>query len=164
MAKWGVSSRITSLLTVCDVFEAMTAVHHYKSAMQPRRAYEVMLKDQGAFDPGAFAALVTAMGVYPPGSAVRLSDGSQGVVPAAGESIDGPIVRPTRDQFGQAVSDDTLVHDLSNPPTGLHVTELLDPTRQTDLPEVDATPLGQLTCAHDHHDPSELGRLLGKRV
>ncbi len=101
--QWTVTNRVTELLHVCDVFEALTAVRPYKQALTPRRAYEVMLKDQGGYEPGILAAFVSAMGLYPPGSRLALSNGQQGVVVAAGSDIDKPKVRITHDVGGEVL-------------------------------------------------------------
>jgi HD-GYP domain-containing protein (c-di-GMP phosphodiesterase class II) len=101
----GVSSRMTALLKVCDVFEALTAVRPYKTAMSARAAYEIMLRDRGSFEPGAFHALVRAIGLYPPGSRVLLSSGELGVVVKAGVKIDRPLIRISHDPAGKPVEE-----------------------------------------------------------
>jgi len=62
-----------------------------------------MLKDQGGYEPGILAAFVSAMGLYPPGSRLALSNGQQGVVVAAGSDIDKPKVRITHDVGGEVL-------------------------------------------------------------
>jgi HD-GYP domain-containing protein (c-di-GMP phosphodiesterase class II) len=168
MAKWGFNSQITSLLTVCDVFEAITAVRPYKTALTPRRAYEIMVRDTGAFDPTAFAALVSAMGLYPPGSSVSLSNGAGGVVLAAGTDIAAPIVRVTHQQGFGIPTEEQQVLDLSAKATDVHVVELMDPTGSRDsLVDEDeahaATPVESLLCNHDHPSDRDASRLFGGR-
>lgn len=90
---WALPSKATSLLQVCDVFEALTAQRPYKDPLTPRRAYEVMLSDRGAFDPGALSTFIRQVGLYPPGYCVGLSDGHAARVVAAGSEIDKPRVR-----------------------------------------------------------------------
>ena len=90
---WAVRHPVTALIQICDVFEALTAVRPYKPPLTPRAAYEIMLKDEGAFDPGLLTAFVSAMGLYPPGNQVRLSDGSLAIVLSAGDDIAKPVVR-----------------------------------------------------------------------
>lgn len=146
----GVSSRMTALLKVCDVFEALTAVRPYKTAMSARAAYEIMLKDRGSFEPGAFRALVRAMGLYPPGSRVLLSTGEQGLVVKAGAKIDRPIVRVSHDPSGKPVEEGRTcdlaeVHDV-------RVVRCLpdQPVRPREHAASAATAL----CAHTQHDPA----------
>lgn len=104
--EWARSTRVTALMQVCDVFEALTARRPYKPPYSPRRAYEIMLRDRGAFDPAALSTFVRAIGLYPPGSYVLLSDGRAARVTHAGTAIDRPCVR--------LVAEETLL-DLSSP-------------------------------------------------
>jgi putative nucleotidyltransferase with HDIG domain len=89
---WARGGRVTSLVQVCDVFEALTACRPYKNAMTPRRAYELMFSDRGAFEPVALTALAHSLGFYPPGSMVRMSDNSLARVQSAGDTLDRPRV------------------------------------------------------------------------
>lgn len=103
MPDWYVHSSAAALMQVCDVFEAMTAVRPYKAPMSPRRAFEIMLKDKGAFQPRILSALIRSMGLYPPGSEVILSDLRKAVVLARGEELDCPLVRITHDPDGMPI-------------------------------------------------------------
>jgi len=100
MPEWYVQGTAASLVHVCDVFEALTAVRPYKSPMSPRRAFEIMLKDKGAFHPRILATLIRSLGVYPPGSEVLLSDFRKAVVVARGQDLEYPLVRVTHDPGG----------------------------------------------------------------
>lgn len=118
-APWAVCGGITSLVHLCDVFEALTAVRPYKLAMTPRRAYEIMLQDRGAFDPALLAAFVGALGIFPPGSRVRLSTGEHGIVVAAGTAVDRPRVKVSRGTDGRPLSPDAQrIIDLALPAAG----------------------------------------------
>jgi len=102
---WVVRHPLIALLQICDVFEALTAVRPYKSALTPRAAFEIMVGDKGAFDPPLLRAFIRAVGLYPPGNRVRLSDGRQGIVVASGLRLDAPRVRVTHDAAGRHVPD-----------------------------------------------------------
>jgi putative nucleotidyltransferase with HDIG domain len=91
---------VSEVVHVCDVFEALTARRPYKPSLPPRRAYEIMLKDAGAYHPHVLSQFILVMGLYPPGSQVQLSDGSFGVVVAMGAALDRPQVRLTSDAHG----------------------------------------------------------------
>ncbi|MEN8006226.1 MAG: HD-GYP domain-containing protein [Candidatus Krumholzibacteriota bacterium] len=104
MPEWYVHGSAASLIHVCDVFEALTAVRPYKAPMTPRRAFEIMLKDEGGFQPRILAALIRAMGLYPPGSEVVLSDSRKAVVVARGKDMDCPLVRVTHDPEGLPIA------------------------------------------------------------
>lgn len=103
MPSWYTHGEAASLIHVCDVFEALTAVRPYKDPMPPRRAYEIMLKDEGGFSPGYLATLIRVLGLYPTGSEVALSDGSRAVVVARGAELDQPRVRVTHDPEGNPI-------------------------------------------------------------
>lgn len=96
----GSPSTVAALIHVCDVFEALTATRPYKLPFPPRKAYEIMLKDQAAFDPVLLAALVRSMGLYPPGSEVLLTDFRKAVVVAGGKDPQKPLVRITHEYGG----------------------------------------------------------------
>lgn len=165
MEKWGLSTKVTSLLTVCDVFEAITAIRPYKRAMEPRRAYEIMLRDRGAFDIDCLAALVNAMGIYPPGSSVSLSTGERGIVVLAGREIDKPVVRVTHDRQGESIPiADQSVVDLSTPTSlGIRVMELLEPTGVPATEGIAVTNTAHGPCDHRHDNGTGLGKVLGRR-
>jgi len=128
MPRWAARSRVTALLQVCDVYEALTAVRPYKPALPPRRVYEVMLADSHAFDPGALNALMRTLGLYPPGSRVRLSSGEQATVTASGRRIDRPKVEVTHTPDGRRLMrNDWRLVDLGSAETAsLSVSELLE--------------------------------------
>jgi len=136
---WAALGRATALLHVCDAFEALTAVRPYKLAMTPRRAYEIMLSDRGAFDPSLLAAFMRAMGLYPPGSQVRLTSGEQALVLAAGPDIARPRVRVVRDTSGAAVAPDVApvyaLGDDDGPPLGVAGLLVDDATSPPDAPD-----------------------------
>jgi len=104
LPEWAIKSPIAGLLQVCDVFEALTAARPYKSPMPPRRAFEIILKDHQAFDPAPLTALIRAIGLYPPGSEVSLTDGTRGYVVAKGPDWQQPVVRVTRDPEGNPLA------------------------------------------------------------
>jgi putative nucleotidyltransferase with HDIG domain len=128
---WAARNSVTALLQVCDVFEALTAIRPYKAPMTPREAYEIMLKDEGAFAPGVLHAFIRTLGLYPPGNHVRLSDGSRATVVEAGTDIERPQVQLTHDDEGHPVlTEEDEVIDLGAPGQGAELSVedlLLDP-------------------------------------
>ncbi|MCB1184001.1 HD domain-containing protein [bacterium] len=111
--EWAVLSPIAGLIQICDVFEALTAARPYKLPMPPRRAFEIILKDRTAFSPVATSALIRAIGLYPPGSEVQLSDGSRGYVVRKGPDWEQPEVKVTVLKDGTRVDpDDQVVRKL----------------------------------------------------
>ena len=115
MAGWAVSSPVTSLLHICDVFEALTAVRPYKAVMEPHDAYGVMMADRGGFHPGMLALFISLVGLYPPGTYVRLSDRAVGVVQESGKNIDRPLIRILSTGQGTPLSEaDQYLLDLAD--------------------------------------------------
>jgi putative nucleotidyltransferase with HDIG domain len=113
--EWAARHFLTQLLQVCDVFEALTAIRPYKPPFAPRRVYEIMVSDTGAFDPTAFGVFVRAVGLYPPGSNIILTDGSKGVVTSAGVDPEKPFVLVTSDAAGNSIPEaDQDILDLGS--------------------------------------------------
>lgn len=121
-----VSTPAADLVRVCDVFEALTAVRPYKRALSARRAYEIMLQDSSAYSPQWLATFIQAVGLYPSGTEVRLSDGAEAVVTAATERPHRPLIRLTRAPDGQPVNRDEQANvDLSKVSRKLSITGCL---------------------------------------
>jgi putative nucleotidyltransferase with HDIG domain len=168
VALWHHSSRLTSLLQVCDVFEALTAVRPYKPALTPRRAYEIMLKDPGAFDPAAFGAFVRAVGFYPPGARVRMTTGEEAMVLRAGAHPARPVVQLLRDAGGATLSvRDRRIVDLGQPgqeTVAVEETLLEDDDFDDDLDDDEASSRPGTfdldACGHDADDGDHLAHHL----
>lgn len=99
--RWAVHNPLTALLHICDVFEALTAIRPYKEVMVPQSAFSIMLGDKGGFHPGLLASFITIIGLYPPGTYVRLSDHRVGMVSSAGSMIDRPELIITKSTEGE---------------------------------------------------------------
>ncbi|HHZ04974.1 HD-GYP domain-containing protein, partial [Acetomicrobium hydrogeniformans] len=81
------------IVAVADVFDAVTTNRIYRSAESLYEAVSLIIKDTNKhFDPKVSRELVSALGLYPPGTIVELSDGSIAVVIACNE---GDLFRPT---------------------------------------------------------------------
>jgi putative nucleotidyltransferase with HDIG domain len=155
LAPWGASGRVTALVQVCDVFEALTAVRPYKPSLTPLRAYEIMAGDKGAFDPSALAAFVRAVGFFPPGSRVRLRSGEQAFVLRVGVDPSKPVVELTHDAGGAPLANaDRLVVDLDGEAPGAPreiddvIMDDVDPAAVS-AEEITAAPTGD-PHAHEH--------------
>ncbi|BAU57871.1 response regulator [Halorhodospira halochloris] len=87
------------LAAIVDVYDALTAVRCYKDGMTPTQALRQMMAEAGAkFDQNLFKRFIKCIGVYPPGSIVRLSNGQLGVVEnVSRENSAKPIVRVVYD-------------------------------------------------------------------
>jgi len=122
---WHGPGVVAELVHVCDVFEALTARRPYKRPLAPASAFELMLGDAAGFHPRLLATLVETLGIYPPGSEVRLSDGTRAVVVARGEALDRPRLRTTHDRSGAAVALGRQPTVDLDEATGIHIAELL---------------------------------------
>lgn len=64
------------LVAVADTYDAITTRRSYRRAEPPSRALHVLLSAAGSsYDPDFVTAFIQLMGLYPPGSLLRLSNG-----------------------------------------------------------------------------------------
>jgi len=98
------------IVHVADTYDAMTTVRSYKEAVDPNPAISRMKKLAGnAFNPLTLDTFVDMLGIYPPGSAVRLTTDEIGVVTRPGsEDVSRPWVRIVQDREGKAVDGDEV--------------------------------------------------------
>ncbi len=84
----------SSIITICDVYDALTQRRSYKRDYPSERIYEVMNNDKGKrFDPKLLDTFFKAMGVWPRRTIVRLQDGRIGIVRQENdEDIFSPVV------------------------------------------------------------------------
>lgn len=81
------------IISVADVYDALTSNRPYRRPMQPADAIEYIMGGTGsAFDFDMVTALVRKVDLYPIGSEVELSDGTAGTVVNNGNQM-RPIVR-----------------------------------------------------------------------
>jgi len=124
---WAVRHPITSLLQICDAFEALTATRPYKPPLSPHLAYSIMLRDKGCFHPAMLASFIAVIGLYPPGTRVRLSDGRKGLVMNVGPKIDRPRIKIIYDQNGTELpaADQIQINLAAGEHQHLFISELL---------------------------------------
>ncbi len=86
--KINVAARIVA---IANRFDNLVNPVDYRRALSPSEALATLWsKEQSAFDPVLLQLFVRAMGVYPPGSIVQLSDGRIGAV-VASATTDAPL-------------------------------------------------------------------------
>lgn len=83
---------VTSIVKICDVYEALTAARPYKQPMSPIRAYRVMLAMGDKLDRRLLRRFIEVNGVYPVGQFVELDTGEVAVVRAQTAVPHAPIV------------------------------------------------------------------------
>ena len=93
------------VVAVADAFDAMTSRRSYSEARVQDEAIAVLAQSAGtALDPALTRLFVSLMGVYPPRSVVRLSDGSTGIVLRPGDTdATRPVVRIIADKAGTLI-------------------------------------------------------------
>ena len=125
--EWAIRHPITSLLQICDAFEALTATRPYKPALTPHMAFSIMLGDKGGFHPALLASFISTVGIYPPGNMVKISDNRQGIVISVGPRIDRPRVRITHTSNGDEIppEDQQILTLTSGEHKHLQVSELM---------------------------------------
>jgi HD-GYP domain-containing protein (c-di-GMP phosphodiesterase class II) len=85
----------SALVSICDVYDALSERRSYKSDYPPNMIYNMMMRGRGsAFHPELLDIFFKIMGVWPIGSIVSLSDKRVAVVEAVNEDdIFRPVVR-----------------------------------------------------------------------
>lgn len=95
-------NHIARLLAVVDTYDAVTSVRPYKKPMNAEEALADLQRDKGSIlDPSHVDALITMVGVYPPGAMVRLSSNEIGMVVGAGAQQSRPVVRMILDEHSR---------------------------------------------------------------
>ena len=74
-------SREAQIVALADRYCALVSARAYRPAFSPRRAIKELHDRAGlAIDPALIGTLISAIGIFPPGAYVRLSNGETGVV------------------------------------------------------------------------------------
>lgn len=121
----------TVMCAISDVYDAMRSTRVYQSAF-PAQRIMALLTEQNSdrLDQRLVRLFIGLMGVYPPGSLVRLTNGEVGlVVGTAGSDARLPAVKVLFDPSGARLSA-VVVRNLSAPAAGekgLGVAAALDP-------------------------------------
>ncbi len=81
------------MLAITDIYSAMVRPRAYREAVHARHALRSLFLERGkAVDEDLAALLVREIGVFPPGTPVRLANAEVGVVLRRGQSATRPIV------------------------------------------------------------------------
>jgi HD-GYP domain-containing protein (c-di-GMP phosphodiesterase class II) len=120
----------TRIVAVAERFNALTRHRTYRYAYLPDAAiYEILKMGGRVLDADAVHLLVYTVGLYPPGTLVRLSSGEQAVVFHPNPDrvrFREPIVRLVRDASGQGVWPPPIA-DLSTSIPARRIVGSLDP-------------------------------------
>ena len=90
------------LVAVADTYDAITTRRSYRRAEPPSRALQVLMSEAGtSYDPDFVMAFASMMGIYPPGSFLRLASGEIIMVTTPSEDPDEPPGRGRRPGSGR---------------------------------------------------------------
>ncbi len=70
----------TRIVTIADMYDAMTSDRVYKKGMNHLEAINIMSQDKGHLDPNLVTKFIESIGVYPPGTMVELNSGEIAIV------------------------------------------------------------------------------------
>jgi HD-GYP domain-containing protein (c-di-GMP phosphodiesterase class II) len=104
------------IAAVADVFDALTSDRHYRPAWPVHKAWTWIVERSGThFDPDVVTVFQASVAPFPPGTTVKLSDGSGGIVKEVKpDRITLPIVRVAFDPSGAEITPHEV--DLANAP------------------------------------------------
>jgi len=98
------------LVSVSDVYDAITTRRSYRRAETPHRALQVLLQGAGgAFDPDIVRTFISLMGIFPPGSVLRLSTGELVVISHHDEEQEGLQAVMVRSAAGEDIDPEPVV-------------------------------------------------------
>lgn len=106
-------TEITRIITLCDVFDAITSDRVYKNGQSSLSAMKILHKNRKTkFDDGLVTQFIDCIGLYPPGSIVELRHGEVGIVISTNfGNRHLPKVLVLRDQ--QKMPTDEKIYDLA---------------------------------------------------
>ncbi len=101
------------IVRIADTYDAMTTERPYMNKVySPYEAVRYLLSEAGRkFDPILVKALVNALGIYPPGTFVRLNTGETGIVVCTSDEsqFDTPVVKIVGAPDGSRVAPPRLI-------------------------------------------------------
>ncbi len=122
-------SNLTKVVQVANVYDNLCNPHNVRKAKSPHQALSYMLAYQNRqLDPQLIQAFVKSLGVYPPGSVVRLSNDMLGIVISVDQQ---DLLNPS-----------LLVYDPAVPKSEALVVDLVT---EPDVSIVAEVPVGDLT-------------------
>lgn len=120
-----VTHPFSRIVAIANRFANLTAGSSETNALTPDRAIQVILAESGTlFDPLFARLFAKAMGVFPIGCVVRLSDHSVGIVSETGGDPLRPVVRVIYDSGGLKLQEPVETALAESPVT---IVEVVDP-------------------------------------
>lgn len=98
-------STIAQLISVADIYSAMLTDRAYRGGVLPNVALRELFLSRGqGVDPVLAATLIKEMGIYPPGTLLRLENDEVAIVTSRGKNAKLPTVVNVVDAFGMPIS------------------------------------------------------------
>jgi putative nucleotidyltransferase with HDIG domain len=137
----------TMICSIADVYDAMRSQRAYQQAFPTDRVLAVLKKDDGAhFDAQLVRRFVQLLGIYPPGTLVKLSDGGVAVVTRIhapdpyrprvkmlftpdGQRYDLPYERNLWEPSADDASADSIISPIDPAPYGIDPLDFLEVAR-----------------------------------
>lgn len=103
-------SEFAKIISICDVFTAVSANRSYRKRFDPKEAYELILSGAGVmFDRELVQEFRNTFFVYPLGCHVKLSDGTDGYVARQNKFFpDRPVIRMINEETSYSYEIDLL--------------------------------------------------------
>jgi len=119
-------SEFAKIVSICDVFAAMTRKRSYRDEHLSYSAMKTILSESNRkFDPNLVKAFLSNMAIYPVGSIVQLNNNVIGRVVSANPELPlRPRISVLIDEFGERVADGEKVLDLQEK-TNIFITKPL---------------------------------------
>ncbi len=120
-----VAHPFSRMVAIADRFDNLTTASSGDWGLTPDRAMvQLMSEAPGGLDPFLLRVFASAMGVFPVGCVVRLSDHSVGIVADPGDDPAAPTIKVVFDSAGRKLDS---VRRLSIEGSGLRLVEVLEP-------------------------------------
>lgn len=121
------------ILSVVDCYDALSAKRVYKDAMPPTKALSIMFEmRKGAWSPGLLETFIKMLGIYPVGTAVKLSSGFTGVIARNNPTSPlQPVAAVIMDPKGKNIAPPVAVDLAKN--QSMKITEALSVSEATDI-------------------------------
>jgi HD-GYP domain-containing protein (c-di-GMP phosphodiesterase class II) len=115
------------IISIVDVYDALTSKRSYKDAMSTSKALSLMYQwRDSTFAPNSIEHFIKCIGVYPVGSFVRLSSGEYAIVTESNlVNASKPTVKLLFDPWMRRKT--PVVVDLFKNPEGIGISECLNP-------------------------------------
>jgi len=117
---------LARIVTIVDIYDALTADRVYKKAMHPSQAFGIIETEAGeVLDPALFRIFKSVLGTYPVSSQVLLANGSIArVIAQSPADPDRPVVEIVANRYGQTLKERIVVNTSNSAEyaiTGIHV-------------------------------------------